>query len=353
MQSPHDIGPLCVVTGGSGFLGRAIVKLLLEQGYRVRVFDRADHPQLDPRAELFLGDVRDRDEVRRALLGAGTVFHTASLIHLSGVASKRTRERVFEVNVGGTHNVIEACRANGVPRLVHTSTNNVVFDREVVDGDERAAYATHWVDLYSETKLLAERAVLAAGKSGTGLCTCALRPGGIWAPYGGGVMIDKVLDQIALGTFVARIGDGGLADNTHVDNLCEAELLAARALRAKPELVSGEAYFITDGEPMDPVDWFAPLVEGLGSRLPSRRLPARLMYGLGYACEWAARLGAPAPLLTRVEVLKVTRRHSFRIDKAREHLGYVPHIRSREGLIACLPYAREYIANKRAKSRRA
>jgi len=301
----------------------------------------------DRRAELVLGDVREADQVRRAFVGARTVFHTASLIHLAGIATPRTRKRVFDVNVKGTQNVIDGCLASGVAHLVHTSTNNVVFDREVVDGDERQAYARRWVDLYTETKVLAERAVLAQGKRGT-LKTCALRPGGIWAPYGGGVMLDKVLDQLALGRFVARIGGGGLADNTHVDNLCEAQLLAARALQEKPDLVSGEAYFVTDGEPMDPIDWFRPLVEGLGHRMPRLRLPARVMYGLGYACECGSALGLAPPLLTRLEVLKVTRRHSFRIDKARAHLGYSPRVQSREGLLACLPYAREYIARRRA-----
>ncbi len=349
MQSTHDIGPLCVVTGGAGFLGRAVVKYLLDHGYEVRVFDRAGHPRLDRRAELVLGDVRDLNQVRRAFVGARTVFHAASLIHLAGVAHPRTRRRVYDVNVRGTQNVIDGCLASGVAHLVHTSTNNVVFDREVIDGDEREAYARRWVDLYTETKVLAERAVLAEGKRGE-LKTCALRPGGIWAPYEGGVMIDKVLEQLALGRFVARIGVGGLADNTHVENLCDAQLLAARALHEKPALVSGEAYFITDGEPMDPTDWFRPLVEGLGHRMPRLRLPVKVMYGLGYACECASAIGIASPLLTRLEVLKVTRRHSFRIDKAREHLGYAPRIRSREGLLACLPYAREYIARRRANA---
>ena len=200
----------------------------------------------------------------------------------------------------------------------------------------------------TETKLIPEKAVLAAGKRGPPR-TCALRPGGIWAPMRGGVMIIASSIRLRSGRFVARIGSGGLADNTHVINLCDAQLLAARALREKPALVSGEAYFVTDGEPMDPVDWFGPLVEGLGARLPTLRLPSKLMYRLGYACEWAARFGTKSPFLTRLEVLKVTRRHSFRIDKAREHLGYVPGIRSKEGLLECLPYAREYIAQKRAK----
>jgi 3beta-hydroxy-delta5-steroid dehydrogenase/steroid delta-isomerase len=246
----------------------------------------------------------------------------------------------------GTHNVIDACLANAVPQLVYTSTNNVVFDREVVAGDERQPYARHYVDLYTETKLLSERAVLSAGQAGA-LRTCALRPGGIWGPHAGAVMLDKVLDQVAKGTLVARIGGGGLADNTHVENLCDAQLLAARALHTTPELVSGQAYFITDDEPMDPLDWFAPLLRGLGVPMPRVRLPARPLYGIAYGLEWIHRLGGPPPAFTRLEVLKVTRRHSFRIDKARAQLGYEPRIKSREGLLDCVPYARRYLAQKR------
>lgn len=347
-QLSDELSPLCVVTGGAGFFGRVLVTYLLDQGYRVRVFDRTSHEELDSRAQVFMGDVRDKAQLNRALSGATTVFHTAALIHLAGVASAATRAKVFAVNVGGTDNVIEACVAQGVRQLVYTSSNNVVFDRELIDSDERAGYASRFVDLYTETKSLAELRVLAAGKSGA-LHTCALRPGGIWGPHAGSVMLDKVLEQVAKKTFVARIGQGAVADNTHVDNLAHAQWLAMRALAENPERTSGEAYFITDGEPMDPVDWFEPLFEGLGLKLPTLRIPQGLMYGLGYACEWVSRFGAKAPFLTRVEVLKVTRSHSFRIDKAREHLGYVPLIQRREGLRACLPYARAYLAQRRAR----
>jgi 3beta-hydroxy-delta5-steroid dehydrogenase/steroid delta-isomerase len=339
---------LCVVTGGSGFVGRALVRLLLDQGYRVRIFDRAGHAELDPRAELVLGDLRNAAEVRAAVVGAGSVFHTASLIHLAGVARRRVRRQVFAVNVTGTRHVIEACRAEGVPRLVYTSSNNVGLDRaaDVTDGDERAPYARRFVDLYSETKSLAEREVLDAGKQ-AGLYTCALRPGGIWGPHAGGVMLDKVLERIARDGVLMRIGPGALADNTHVDNLCDAHLLAARALAQRPEQVSGQAYFITDGDPCDPFEWFMPLFEGLGVRPLSLRLPAKLMYGVGYACEWGERLGVAPALLTRIEVLKLTRKHSFRIDKARRELGYEPRVSTRAGLEACLPYARAYLARRR------
>lgn len=346
MSVLHDIGPVCLITGGAGFFGRVLTRRLLDEGYRVRVLDVASHPLLDPRAELVRADLRDAGAVARAVRGASTVFHAAALIELSGIASAATKQRVRDVNIGGTENVIAACKAEGARKLVYTSTNNVLFDREIVGGDERDNYAERFVDLYTETKVESEKRVLAAGKAGE-LFTCALRPGGIWGPYPGGMMLDKVLDQLSQGTFVARIGSGGLADNTHVENLVDAELLAARALCDKPELVSGEAYFVTDGEPMDPVDWFGPLLTALGYELPKRKIPGALMYGLGYALEWLHRVGGPRPLVTRIEVLKVTRAHSFKIDKAKEHLGYEPRIRSGEGLLACVPFARAYLAAKK------
>jgi len=345
VPAPSDIGPLCLVTGGAGFFGRVLVRRLLDEGYQVRVLDLATHRDLDPRAELVQGDLRDRELVVRATEGVGTVFHGASLIHLSGVASAATRQRVVDVNVGGTENVIAACRKSKARYLVYTSTNNVVFDREIVNGDETEEYATNYFDLYTETKIASERRVLEAAEAGV-LHTCALRPGGIWGPGAGGVMIDTVLDQIAKGNFVARIGAGSLADNTHVDNLAEGHLLAARGLLLRPESVSGQAYFITDDEPMDPVEWFRPLVEALGHKLPSMRLPGWLMYSVAYGMEWLHRLGGPKPMVTRVEVLKVTRPHSFRIDKARAQLGYEPKIKSREGLLDCVPYAQSYLTSR-------
>jgi 3beta-hydroxy-delta5-steroid dehydrogenase/steroid delta-isomerase len=346
MTWSSEVGPVALVTGGAGFFGRVLTRRLLDEGFTVRVLDVAAHPELDPRAQLLQADLRDGEAVSRALEGVSTVFHTAALINLCGVASSRTRQLVHDVNVRGTANVIDGCLRHGVPRLVYTSSNNVVFDREIIDGDESEPYASRHFDLYTETKMLAEKRVLAAGKGGA-LRTCALRPGGIWGPGAGSVMIDKTLDAIAKNALVVRIGNGAIADNTHVDNLAEAQLLAARGLVRKPELVSGEAYFITDDERIDCMDWFAPLVEALGATMPRRRVSGKLMYGFAYVCEWLARLSGQPPMLTRVEILKITRTHSFRIDKARAHLGYEPRIKSAEGLMGCLPYAREYLEKRR------
>jgi 3beta-hydroxy-delta5-steroid dehydrogenase/steroid delta-isomerase len=346
MTLSAEVGPVALVTGGAGFFGRVLTRRLLDEGFQVRVLDVAAHPELDARAQLVQADLRDAEAVSRAVEGVNTVFHTAALINLCGVARASTKKLVHDVNVRGTSNVIDGCLQHGVPRLVYTSSNNVVFDRMIVDGDETEPYATRHFDLYTETKILAEKRVLAAGKAGP-LRTCALRPGGIWGPGAGSVMIDKTLDAVAKNQFVVRIGGGAVADNTHVDNLADAQLLAAQALLRKPELVSGEAYFITDDERIDATDWFRPLVEALGGTMPTRRIPAGLMYGAAYCAEWMARLTGSAPAITRVEVLKITRTHSFRIDKARKHLGYEPRIKSADGLVGCLPYARDFVSKRR------
>lgn len=334
----------CLVTGGAGFVGRSLVKRLLDEGCRVRALDLSGHPKLDPRAELIVGDICDPATVASAVAGCDAVFHTASMMFFCGVVSPKIHKRMHDVNVGGVKNIIAACRKHQVPYLIYTSSNNVVFDRVIHNGDEEEPYATQHVDIYTDTKIIAERLILAAGRGGGALRTCALRPGGIWGPDEGCLMLRNVLDVLNKGTFVVRIGEEAAADNTHVENLVSAQLLAARGLATQPEKVSGQAYFITDEEPMDPVEWFRPLVEALGHRMPKRRIPVWPMYGLSYLREWVTRFGGPMPELTRTTLLKTTRTHTFRIDKARSHLGYEPTYKSRPGLLECVPFARAYLA---------
>lgn len=337
---------VCLVVGAAGFLGRSLVQRLLDEGFTVRAFDRVASPTHDSRVEVHVGDMRDPEVVDRVVRGAHTVFHAAATINLLGVARRKTRDTAMSVNVGGTRCLLEAARRHGVWAFVYTSTNNVCFDRAIIDGDERSAYASHFVDLYTESKVAAEKLVLAADGEG-GVRTCALRPGGLWGPGPGSLMIDEFVETLARGRLVATIGDGSaVADNTHVENLVDAELLAARALVERPDVVGGHAYFITDGEPMNPVEWFRPLCEGLGYELPKRKLPARLMYGVGHAAEWLHFLFGIEPMLTRMAVLKITRTHSFRIEKARSELGYVPRVTlANGGIEACLPQCRELVAH--------
>jgi 3beta-hydroxy-delta5-steroid dehydrogenase/steroid delta-isomerase len=333
----------CLVTGGAGYLGSHLVRALLARGDRVHALDvrpiALEHPEL----RAFRGDLRRQDDLRRACDGVGTVFHTASRMTLVGVTRRPARDETFAVNAGGTRNLLGACREAGVERFVYTSSNNVVFDREIEGGDERLPYARRFVDLYSETKALAEQAVLAANGGG-GLLTCALRPGGIYGP-GSPYVLARMVDALARGLLAVKVGNGeARSDNVYIDDLVTAHLLAAEKL-APGSPVAGRAYFIGDGRPLNYFEFFAPLVVALGRRPPKAWVPARAVHTAAWAAEWAHRvLGTGEPLLSRIEIRKIAWSHWFRTDAASRDLGWVPTVSVEEGLARCIPSCRELLA---------
>jgi nucleoside-diphosphate-sugar epimerase len=169
--------PLVLVTGGAGFLGRAVVRRCLARGYKVRVLGRTPPSDaLMARVEFFRGDVADRTAVDAAVKGCDHVFHVAAKAGVWGAWEDYVR-----VNIDGTRNVVEACGSHGVRALVHTSTPSVVFTGEAFRGaDESLPYGDNWLCAYAETKAVAEGIALQAA-SGR-LKVCALRPHLIWGP---------------------------------------------------------------------------------------------------------------------------------------------------------------------------
>jgi len=290
----------------------------------------------------FVGDIRDYRALRDACEGVSTVFHTAAIINLLGLYRKRVRNFVIDVNVAGTAQVLKAAADAGVRYFVYTSTNNVSFDHEIIDGDESIPYATRPLDLYTETKAMAEGLVLAADRGKTGMRTVALRPGGIWGGAECGMMVNNFVERLIKNQFRVLIGDGSaVVDNTYVDHLINAEVLAAEKLVTDANVVGGEACYITDEEPMNGLLWFKPLVEAMGYPWPTMRVPAKLVYAFGFLGELIHFLGGPETALTRMGVLKITRSHSFKTDKARRDLGYKPRIQHEEGLRQLVPQIRK------------
>ncbi len=339
-------GPACLVTGGSGFLGRALTKALLERGCTVHSFDIRPGTDHHPRVNYFTGDIRDYGAVRAATEGCATVFHCAAVMNFLGICRPSVRREVYGINVAGTENVIRACRKAGVKALVYTSSHCVCFDtRPVIAGDESKPYARRYLDLYGETKSAAEKLVLAADDEG-GLRTASLRPGGLWGSSDDCYMFAKFIQQLVNGKLVATIGSAdAVIDNTHVDNLVQAEVLAAEALVKKPGVAGGQAYFIVDDEPMNLMQWFRPLIEGLGYRFPKRSIPALPMYALGFLSECLHFIGGPRPFITRLEVHNLTAKFTFRQDKARRDLGFKPIIGCEKGMKECIEFYKKYITN--------
>ncbi len=165
-----------------------------------------------------------RDAVRAAVGGMDVVYHTAAVPGVWG-----SWELFYSINVRGTENVIEACQAAGVRKLIFTSSPSVTFDgRDQCGVDETAPYPQRWLCHYPHTKALAEQAVLAANGR-RGLLTCALRPHLIWGPRDGH-LVPRLIDRARRGR-LRQVGDGtNLVDMVYVENAAHAHLLAADAL---------------------------------------------------------------------------------------------------------------------------
>jgi 2-alkyl-3-oxoalkanoate reductase len=316
-----------LVTGGGGFLGRAIIEQLLARGDQVRSFSRASYPDLPARGvELVQGDIADSGAVFRAVEGCEVVFHVAAKAGLWGPAKD-----FFNANVTGTDNVVRACEKRGITRLVYTSSPSVVFNGRDMEGvDETVPYARKYHAHYPRTKALAERRLLAAN-SGR-LATVALRPHLLWGPHDT-QLTKSVLARGRAGTLV-RIGKRDpLVDFTYVENAASAHLLAADKLRPGAS-ISGRAFFISQDEPVPLWSFIDRLLEA-GSLGPVRRvISPRLAYAAATLLEFVYGV-LPLkgePRLTRFLAKELCTAHWFRIEAAKRELGYAPIVSIEEGL---------------------
>lgn len=330
-----------LVTGGAGFVGANLVTTLLDRGHWVRSFDRAPsllpaHPQL----EVLQGDITDADVCAAAVDGIDTIFHTAAIIELMGGASvtDEYRQRSFAVNVGGTENLLHAGQRAGVQRFVYTSSNSVVMGgQNIAGGDETLPYTDRFNDLYTETKVVAERFVLA--QNGVdGMLTCAIRPSGIWG-NGDQTMFRKLFESVLKGHVKVLVGrKSARLDNSYVHNLIHGFILAAAHL-VPDGTAPGQAYFINDAEPINMFEFARPVLEACGQRWPKMRISGPAVRGV--MTGWQRlhfRFGFPAPLLEPLAVERLYLDNYFSIAKARRDLGYEPLFTTQQALTECLPY---------------
>jgi 3beta-hydroxy-delta5-steroid dehydrogenase/steroid delta-isomerase len=353
-----DLGRV-LVTGGSGFVGANLVTELLVRGHEVRSFDRApsqlpDHPQL----QTVVGDITDADDVAKAVADVDTVIHTAAIIDLMGGGSVTAeyRKRSFDVNVGGTQNLVHAARAAGVKRFVYTASNSVVMGGQVIaDGDETLPYTERFNDLYTETKVAAEKFVLAAngGEDGAGMLTCSIRPSGIWG-RGDQTMFRKVFENVLAGNVKVLVGSKeAKLDNSYVHNLIHGFILAGEHL-VPGGSAPGQAYFVNDGDPINMFEFSRPIVEACGERLPKFRVPGRLVLFVMRVWQWLHfRFGLPKPPVEPLGVERISLNNYFSIAKAKRDLGYTPLFTTQQAMAECLPYYTDLYDSMKAVGQKA
>ena len=314
-----------LVTGGGGFLGKAIVRQLLARGHRVASFSRRTYPALDDLGvKQFVGDIANTGAVKDAVRGRDAVFHVAAKPGVWGAF-----EDFFRPNVTGTRNVITACRSCRVPMLIYTSSPSVVFDGRDMQGvDESVPYPSRYHAPYPQTKAMAEQSVLAAADEE--LKTVALRPHLIWGPEDNH-LVPRI---IARANSLRRVGDGkNRVDTIYVDNAARAHALALAALERNPA-VSGRAYFISDDNPIYLWEMVDRLLAAGGKPPVTRSISPMAAYGIGAVLEWAYRSFriSGEPRMTRFVARELATSHWFDISSAKRDLGYSAEISIDEGM---------------------
>ena len=317
-----------LVTGGGGFVGRFVVRQLLERGESVRVLGRREYPFLEG-AECVVRDVADPRAVAAAAAGCDAVYHVAAKPGVWGPRAEYER-----TNVEGTRNVIDACRTHGVGRLIFTSSPSVVFDgRDHIDADESLPYpeAEDYLCDYPRTNAEAERMVLAADEPGR-LRTVALRPHLVFGPEDNS-LTPRVLSRADAGR-LAIVGRGrNEVSVSYVENVAASHVQAADELAADARC-GGRAYFINEPRPVAVEDWINTIL-GFGDRPPCRRhVPLWAAYAIGSMLEtlFAITGRTAEPPMTRFVALQLGRSHTYDTSAAQRDFGYRPVVAWDEAL---------------------
>jgi nucleoside-diphosphate-sugar epimerase len=264
------------------------------------------------------GDLSDLDAMRTGAEGCELTFHAAA--HLGDWGTPEEFERD---NVQGTQNALAACAAAGVRRFVHVGTEAALLaGQPLVNADETLPLRPDSPALYSSTKAKAERLVLEANRDG--FDTVVVRPRFVWG-RGDTTLLPAMIEMVRAGRFAWVGGGHHLTATTHVENTVEGLMLGAE--RGRP----GNAYFVTDGDPVEFRQFVSALLRTQKIEPPSRSIPAAVAGALAVTGETAWRaLPLPGrPPLTRFAYWVSSQECTIRIDKAREHLGYTP-VRGRE-----------------------
>ena len=314
-----------LVTGGGGFVGKAVVKQLLQHGIEVRVIGRNRYPDLENLGvNSYIGNLADEDSIMCACKGVDVVFHIAALAGIWG-----PWEDYYTTNILGTENVIRACQVNNVAALVYTSTPSVVFDRkDIVAGDESLPYPSSFLCSYAKSKVRAEKAVL----NNILTPSCALRPHLVWGPSDPH-LLPRLL-HAGRKKQLKIVGDGtNLVDISYIDNVAHAHLLAVQNLTQEQTAV-GQAYFISQGEPVNLWNWINELFELMGVERITKNISYQAAYKIGASFELIYKILGKKnePKMSRFLAEQLAKSHYFSCEKASKDLGYNPVVSTEEGL---------------------
>lgn len=311
-----------LVTGGTGFTGKALVRRLLDEGHKVVALDyKEGHKTEELRkwgAEVVIGSVTDSEVVRRCMKGVQVVHHLAAAFRELNVPN----QHYWDVNVGGTKNVLEAAHKAGVKKFIYCSTCGVHGNVDNPPAGEEAPIKP--ADYYQQTKYEAEPIVLDFVRRG--MKATILRPAAIYGP-GDPERFYLIFKRVAKGVF-PMFGDGKtLYHPLYIDNLIDAFMLAQEEDKGV-----GEAYLIADEEYVAIEDLVRRVANALGVEVRIPHYPLWPVVLAGHICEKLCKPFRITPPIFPRRVDWYRQNRAFKIDKAKRDLGYQPKIGLDEGL---------------------
>ena len=311
-----------LVTGGTGFTGKALVKRLIEEGHQVRALDYKEGLKTEELrkwgTEVVIGSVTDKAVVEKSIQGVEVVHHLAAAFRELNVPDTY----YHEVNVGGTSNVLEAAFRQGVKKFIYCSTCGVHGNIDHPPDGEDAPIQP--ADYYQATKFEAEPLVHEYFKKG--MKTVILRPAAIYGP-GDPERYYMIFKRVAKGSF-PMFGKGKTYYHPlYIDNLIDAFLLSMEEGKG-----DGQAYLIADEEYLEIEELVRKVGVALGIDVKIKHYPIILPIIAGHIFEKICKPFKITPPIfpRRVDWLRQNR--AFKIDKAKRELGYQPKIGIDEGL---------------------
>ena len=318
-------GKTILVTGGGGFLGKALVQALLRDGAVVKSVSRSWYPELDALGvEQYSVDISNPSFIGDPFFqGITDIFHTAAKVDMWGAYKD-----FVAVNVEGTKNLLQLCNVHGIQHFIFTSSPSVIAcGKDLRNVDESYPYPIKPEADYPATKAIAERLVVRAGKDhvqNNATKTITLRPHLLFGP--GDTSLEYLIIKKAKAGRLVQVGNGkNLADFCFIDDCVEAHIKALVALQKNSNL-SGNIYFISQGKPILLWQWIEAALKRNGLPAITKKVPAKLACIIGAGFEFLSALtgGRFEPPFTKFLAEEMSTDHYFDISAARRDLGFEP-----------------------------
>jgi len=316
-----------LVTGGTGFIGKYLVKELLSQGMNARLLVRSKSSNLkfdsSKNIELWPGDLTYPETLSGISEGMDYVFHLAAEGHVSALSSS-AYQKFFKVNVEGTRNLILECgkHPSKIKKFIHFSSTAAMglIKKKIVDESDIPQPVTP----YQKSKLESERIAMELGKQ-LGIPVVILRPCMVYGVNGKGEFY-RICQWMRKGIF-PRVGFGkNLTPLVHVKDVVQAAIQASR--KGRP----GEIYLITSERSIGLDELRLLVMKAWEKKAPYPYVPVWFMYLLAYGFEMISKMTGNPPIFTRHNIASTVWDREFSIEKAKKDLGYSPRISFEEGI---------------------